>query len=242
MGFELFRVLDRDWALMVHSRHARTALARWQHEPAFAGFADLDDLIGVLRDPAVPAGTKDTVLAGLARLAPADDVAARTLLQAIVPGLVNVAKRLRAFGAERQAELVGEAFALVRTYPIERRPRAIAANLVWDTFSRLWRQGRARAVTADRETLTPDHLLVAGEEPGFASVEARDAITRAVSAGRVRPADVELLAGLAESGHRVVDRAQAEGMPAETLQKRVERARRRLAAALAPDEAVGRVA
>jgi DNA-directed RNA polymerase specialized sigma24 family protein len=241
VGFEVFSALDRDWALVADSRQARTALAHWRPDPVLGVHRGLDELLVVLRASSVDAATKDEILAALARRARSDDVAARTLLQAIVPGLVNVAKRLHAFATDRQAELLGEAYVLVRTYPIERRPRAIAANLLWDTFSRLARDSRTQAVIASRETPLADQSPRAAEEPGFAAVELWDAIRRAVAGGHVRPGDVELVVSIACTGERVVERARSEGVPADTLQKRVERARRRVTAALVPT-AVERVA
>jgi len=232
VGFEVFDSLDRDWGLLLRSGAARGAMATWQGDPALGRYQELGELIPALRSRTLSVADKDQILAALARRAASDDVAARTLLQAIVPGLINVAKRLGAFDADRHAELVGEAFALVRCYPIERRPRAVAANLCWDTFSRLARSWRTAVAVAAREAPLEECEQTASAEPGFECVEVRDAITRVVAARHVRPGDVELVLRVGDDGERVVDRARTEGRGPEALQKCVERARRRLAHAL----------
>ena|ERR1700674_3563354 len=242
MGFEVFDALDRDWELLVTSREARVAVACWGADPALGVYRGLRELIAAVRSPSVGHEVTNQVLVALARRAATDNVAARTLLQAIAPGLVNVAKRLRTFDAERHAELLGEAFALVRTYPIERRPRAVAANLCWDTFSCLSRQWHAQLRAIEHEAPLIEYEPPGRSEFGFECVELRDAIARAVEAGAVRRGDVELVLGIGDAGERVFDRAPAEGLAPHVLQKRVERARRRLADALQRDVSIGRVA
>lgn len=86
-----FDALDAEWAVLCR-RHRRSAVvARWgQLQPALATAARLCDVIpppGVDRRPFCQA------LAALA--AAGDDVAARALLQLLVPGLVRLASRWR---------------------------------------------------------------------------------------------------------------------------------------------------
>src|SRR6266540_410689 len=118
VGFEVFDALDRDWGLFVTSRTARRAIAAWSADPTLGRYGSLDEVIAALRTRTLGVVVKNDILAALAHRAPSDDVAARTLLQAIVPGLVNVAKRVRAVQRDAQVDLVGEAFALVQSYPI----------------------------------------------------------------------------------------------------------------------------
>lgn len=78
----------------------------------------------------------DANLGELVRLAATEHLAARIVLQRILPGLANVARRHGRNHPSRTAaafdELLGCAWQLIRTYPIDRRPRWIAANLVRD--------------------------------------------------------------------------------------------------------------
>ena len=63
-----------------------------------------------------------------------DELAARVVVQRLVPGLVHAARRRRQQQGMQSAfdELVATTWVLVRTYPLERRPRRGAANLCRD--------------------------------------------------------------------------------------------------------------
>jgi hypothetical protein len=84
--------LDAEWRRLTRTSRARRALKQWSiAHPALRGLADLDGLLERRRDDqAAPA-----VLRALAVLAPGDDLAARTLLQALLPGLVRLARTLK---------------------------------------------------------------------------------------------------------------------------------------------------
>ena len=73
-------------------------------------------------------------------LATADELAARTLLQALLPGIVSFARR-SAVGDPSVAigEMVSIAWERIRTYPLH-RPGSVAANVLWDTRSCYWKE------------------------------------------------------------------------------------------------------
>ncbi len=124
--------LDREWAELDRSRTARVALTRWaQAEPALAGPATLGALLARRRDP----GAAPTILAALARLASDDEVAARTLLQALVPGLVRLASTACTDDPLALDELISLAWERIRTYP-RTRNGSVAANVLWDVRKR----------------------------------------------------------------------------------------------------------
>jgi hypothetical protein len=84
--------LDAEWRRPVRTSRARRALERWSiAHPGLRGLADLDGLFERRRDE----GAAPAVLRALAVLAPGDDLAARTLLQALLPGLVRLAGTLK---------------------------------------------------------------------------------------------------------------------------------------------------
>jgi len=93
----------------------------------------------------------DRALLGLVRLARTNELAARIVLQRLLPALVAVARRRGPLqgGAQRAFdELVATAWIAIRTYPVERRPAKIAANLVRDAEYRAFvRSARLRAAT-----------------------------------------------------------------------------------------------
>jgi hypothetical protein len=95
--------------------------------PALGGVADLDALLESRRDDkAAPA-----VLRALAVLAPGDDLAARTLLQALLPGLVRLAGLVGYDDRAAIEEMVSLAWERIRTYPARRRG-SVAANVLFD--------------------------------------------------------------------------------------------------------------
>ena len=125
--------LNDDWSRLVADPRAQQAAARW---PALATASDtglLGALAAIGGDRTVPYDVADTNLASLVRVAAEDEVAARVVLQRLVPGLVHAARRRRHLGMQHAFdELVGTAWVLVRTYPLARRPRRVAANLCRD--------------------------------------------------------------------------------------------------------------
>jgi hypothetical protein len=79
--------LDAEWRQLADPAAPSGAEAVVDRSPRTARAADLDGLLEQRRDDhAAPA-----ILRALAVLAPGDDLAARTLLQALLPGLVRLA-------------------------------------------------------------------------------------------------------------------------------------------------------
>ncbi len=154
-----FADLRQEWASLVQSPAATRDLARWGTEdPTLARFATMAELVAFVERRGSPAAS-DTVLAALARRAPADQLAARTLLQLLLPALCGLARRQRWIGEadERAQAVVAVAYERIRTYPFERRPQRIAANVVWDTTQRL---------LAERDRQRREPPLAGPEGPG----------------------------------------------------------------------------
>lgn len=149
--------LDAEWHHLACSRAAATALHRWHRlEPALAPHHDLESLRTTAHTRTDPA-TADVILAALARLAAVDGhndpLATRVLLQLLLPGAIRLARTLTPMLGDHhstQAAVLAELTIRIRTYPWQRRPRKIAANLLLDTRQRLTRHHRR----TDRETAT----------------------------------------------------------------------------------------
>jgi hypothetical protein len=124
--------LDREWNELCRSTASSIAPTRWrQQEPALGGAATLDDVLRERRaDAAAPA-----ILAALARLAADDELAARTLLQALLPGLVKMASTCCSDDPAALEELVSLAWERIRTYPVS-RSGPVAANVIMDVRKR----------------------------------------------------------------------------------------------------------
>lgn len=122
--------LCNEWSDFVATTTGRDALTRWSTEhPRFAGMADLDDLLRQMLDP--PAAME--ILPVLARLAITDIVAARTLLQAMLPRSAAMTARRR--GVSRCSNQRGESHAfsessVLPVLDIDMSPRTHVPNRV----------------------------------------------------------------------------------------------------------------
>lgn len=136
--------LDHEWADLDRSTGSARTLAGWGDlEPALAGLSTLSAVLEKRTDPvAAPA-----ILAALARLAVDDGLAARTLLQALVPGLVRMATTSCSGDPAALDELVSLAWERIRTYPSS-RPGSVAANVLWDVRKRYRKHRAIEAPTA----------------------------------------------------------------------------------------------
>jgi len=160
----------------------------------------------------------DRLLAVLARRAPDDEIAARLLLHLLLPGAKALAGRVWWLGSaeERAAAVVGARFERIRTYPFQRRPRRIAANVLADAHGWLWRNRPGRfAVEVPVAEITSDQLGRPGA-PG-PSEELLDLLAWAMHAG-VLSADEVRLIGQDDKGTRPPGRREhlADGLAPST--------------------------
>jgi DNA-directed RNA polymerase specialized sigma24 family protein len=119
--------LNSEWVELVATSAA--PVADWvQHCPELAQARDLDEILTSV--PAAP----DAVLGALLQLGAAGErLAWRVVLQA----MLGKAVRLSCGREERLAEAVAELWVVIAEYPLQRRPRSIAANLAWALRRRL---------------------------------------------------------------------------------------------------------
>lgn len=178
--------LDREWRELCRSTTSRLALERWADaEPVLAGILTLGAVLVERRDDVEAA---PTILAALARLALNDDLAARTLLQALMPGLVKLAATSCSDDRAALDELVSLAWVRIRTYPTS-RPGPVAANVLMDVRKR-YREHRAIEAP---DGVWPE-MPLAGIEPSAEDVVlGRCAIGDVIAAHRVGVIDVVAL-------------------------------------------------
>lgn len=133
--------LDREWAELDRSPATPVAMARWRRlEPALAGLPTLASILQGRTDPAAAPG----ILRALAALAVDDALAARTLLQALVPGLVRMASTSCSDDPDALDELVSLAWERIRTYPPS-RAGSVAGNVLLDVRKRYRRERSVEA-------------------------------------------------------------------------------------------------
>ena len=163
--------LDNEWNRL----RCRPALLRraagWQLHLSPRSLESLDDLLraagaslGATPGAAEtePGGAADRLLGALVQVAHADDVAARVVLQRMLPGLCNRARRWAgSCGGDWQAafeELVASAWMVIRTYPVERRPIYVVAGLLRATEHQAFVKAGRRQWRA--EVVEPHHFDV----------------------------------------------------------------------------------
>ncbi len=182
--------LDDEWVLLRHDREALRRAARWHVIDT-----DLHCLDQVLASigfgsPSVARSCVDhdgaeIRLRRLVELGCDDPLAARVVLQRLLPGLLAVARRRAtstARAAEQIDELVAAAWLVIATFNPARRPRNLAAAIVTDAdeqaFRRTWRRAAAREVVT---TLGFDGLV--DTTPVHADDEVRALLRFAADAG-----------------------------------------------------------
>lgn len=138
--------LDTEWQHLVAAPTTADTLARWSTiEADLAEYSDLEAMRTAVHDRADPERS-DRILAALVRLAATsghgEPLAARVVLQLLIPGAIRLGRRLSALlgdHATSEAVVFAELAILIRTYPWQRRPRRVAANLLLDCRQRLLR-------------------------------------------------------------------------------------------------------
>ncbi|MEP7203255.1 MAG: hypothetical protein ABI894_11625 [Ilumatobacteraceae bacterium] len=222
--------LQREWNLLSHRRSAVDRATRWELTPRV--ISSLDDLLvltGLGPGPADP--SSDETMRRLVVLARHDDLAARVVLQRMLPGLSVCAKR-NATGFDNQLEaldeLLSEAWTVIRSFPIQQRDRYVIKNLLRDCEYRAFVKARRRLLV--HEFTDPGDLDRVAEtdmhegEPFGVIVEL---LGRARAAG-MSEADIALVVTLlntstvkqAASALRVTDRTVRNRRRAVVLQLR----------------------
>lgn len=180
--------LDREWRVLASRPAVLTRAAAWHLGVPFRSLDDIVEATGywARRDDRVSAGRSvvngEEVLAALLVAARSDDLAARVVLQRLLPGIVAGARRwARRTGGERAAldELVAAAWTVVRTFPVERRPHHLASNLLRDAEYHAFVRSTRRLTVLEP---TPTHLLdlpVDTSEPGDSATELAELLAAA---------------------------------------------------------------
>ncbi|MGV8848165.1 MAG: RNA polymerase sigma factor [Propionibacteriaceae bacterium] len=143
-----------------------------------------------------------------------DELAGRCVVQAVLGRLSGIAARDRRVGLD---ELVGAVWLRVRSYPLDRRPRAIASNLVLDARKDALREVRPLA-------------LVEPVQPRRHAIAAR-VLADAVMIGVIDSGIGEVMSSVYVLGLSGEAAAQRHGVTATTVRWRCSAGMRRLAQA-----------
>ncbi len=226
MAMTLFTKLDEEWAWLARSKRKAETLRGWaEAHPVLSPFADLHDLIEFVqrRNQAV---ANDRVHVALVDLAASDQLAARTMLCAVQPGLVAIAMQYRTAGDSQDdvaSAVVAAAVERIRTYPLLRRPAHIAANVLLDTrqiVSRTLFRSRVEEVE-----LPPWSAALAEPTPDpDPADELQEVLEGARRSGRLTEDDLRLVVLTRLGGVTFDALADEQGVPVGRLRQRRLRA------------------
>lgn len=223
----IFDHLDREWPTLANRRHSTAALQGWAAaRPALRREPNLDALVCHINRRQDPARS-DRTLAALIAIAAHDSLAARTALQAMLPGLKAVAATLQRFEQldEIAATLTATCWQRIRRYPIDRRPTKVALNLLYDTRHHTVRQLRPLLSAEPLPDLSDRSHLDGGHPATDLLVLLRDAVH-----GGVISADEATLIGATRMADLTFPAlAKETGLAEATLRQRRLRAEHRLA-------------
>jgi hypothetical protein len=156
-----------------------------------------------------------------------DELAARTVLQALVPGLVRIARKVGAQqDSERAAEVVAVAWTKIRGGDWSQRRGLVAGHLLLDVFHVLWRTPQQPEVA-----VAPDRVgrLAQVDEPGTSTLPTgRDVLEEVARSGRVESEQLGLIHDAVVDQVPVSLAARRAGITAKAMARRRDRARARI--------------
>lgn len=220
--------LHREWKVLSHRPAVLRRASGWGLDLPFTSLDDIVVAAGLYhrreaREAAgrTAAGTSpegNTVLARLLVLARSDDLAARVVLQRLLPGLVSRARRWRPTrrGGSETAfeELVTAAWLVIRGFPVERRPTHLAANLLRDAEYQAFVRATRRVGEAESVPPSMLDLPVSVERAVEPAVELAELVA---DAHRVLSARDVQLVRLLVSGRSPVEVAAAMDVSVRTV-------------------------
>jgi hypothetical protein len=152
--------LDREWRALSRRPDAVARARSWRVTEL--PFADLDELLVVLGYRAVHTPAHNERLVRVVEIGRRDDLAARVVLQRVLPGLLALVRHRRWAHEGSFEELVGAAWLSIRACRTDGCPEQVAANVVRDAAYRAFtapaRRRSATEIAVDPHTLeeTPD--------------------------------------------------------------------------------------
>lgn len=187
--------LDREWAVLAADR---TAIARARSWHVTSAVRHLDDVLVACGYGDSRTDAQNEVLIRLTTLAHHDDLAARVVMQRILPGLIGITRRRRMFERDAFEELVGAAWLTIRHSRPDGKEH-LAANLV--------RDAAYRAFTAPGRRLSSTEIAVdprtLDEEPAVVRIGPCEELATLLADGRatgVPSTDLDLIRDLAVIG------------------------------------------
>ena len=224
------RRLDRDWQFLRTRRVSLICARAWDLTPP--GIA-LDDLRWFIDATQRSGGREaDRLLGRLVSVAHHDDLAARIVVQRLLPGLVVQSRRhrFRCDGVEPLDLVVPSAWMAVKRFDVRRRSTHIAASLRSDAIHLAFRQPSRRVSRSD--VVEPSDF---DKRPAATTLGAFEELASAVALARrrgVADEHLELVRHLVRAGSPT-QVALERGVTARTVRNHRDVAIRRIRAAVA---------
>jgi len=236
--------LEREWRTLVRGRLGLEFRGWRAAESALARFESPDRLISFLWDRKASPVEKDRVLAALLRLARTEPLAGRVVLQAMLPALKVLAAEFLRRDPDREGEPALEREELwqvlflsmlerIKAYPLDDRPRRIAANLRWDTKHAVLAE-LDRTRVAHHELPKDEPLEPIEESAPYTAEDVEAPLRRAVAARAISHAEADMLLWVDVDGVPLREAAERLGISYNAAKHRRQRARRALLMFLRP--------
>lgn len=254
----LLRRLEAEWAVWADTRASVVAVRRWATTcPELENITCLAELRAACecRDQTAVA---DRILLALVREATnGDTMAARVVLQLLLPGAARLIRRYAWTDDADSVEacVISTLAELIATYPVGRRPRHVAANLLLDARHRLHRETQVlrQHVLPDKDladvlaglntptqTLRPTTrraITAPPDDAGEAHAELVELFAWAIGSQVLTPAEVALITQTRIDGIDITCLATEQGVTVRSMMRRRQRAEARLRAAVPAYEA-----
>lgn len=216
--------LTGSWRQGGAGRRLAAALRGWSDsDPALRRFDSTEELFRFLRTD--PSADRDDVFCALLRRAKQDQLAGLVVLEAVLPGLKRLAGQLLFDGSDRDevwSLLLANVWEQITSYPVERRPRRVAANLLLDTRKRTLAE-RDRIREQARRPEAWEAIAPAGLG---GSVDLL--LDRAAEAGAISRDEAELILATRIDGRPLAEVGAEFGVSYQALLMRRIRAEKRL--------------
>ncbi len=215
--------LALEWVHLHRRSSVLRRAATWQVTDG--PITSLDDVLRAVGFEARTDPRAEGRLHRLVLIAADDELAARVVVQRLLPGLLAVVRRRRALGPVDGAfdELLGAAWIAIRTYNPARRPTCLAAALISDADYAAFRAAHRRRSAAETPVEPRDRPE---DRHPSASEELADVLATALAAGVERD-ELALLQQLLDTP-RVVDLARQLDVTPRTIRNRRDRIALRL--------------
>lgn len=221
------RRLTLEWARLRTRPDALRRAAGWALIEGSVG--DLDQVLEAVGFETRRTHEAEQRLRQLVSLASDDELAARVLVQRLLPGLLAVVSKRRrgGYGDTVFDELLATLWISIRTYNPERNPACIAAALISDADYRAFRSAARKRSSTERPTDIDDNLHAASDTR-CASDELNELLDDALEAG-VPGDDIDLVRQLVETP-TTIDLARRLNVTPRTIRNRRARVTDRLRA------------